>query len=98
MMEFLINVAVALAIHFAPISDPPKQWQYKPSLEVPPGPIPRNRCIRAVYLTQELKESRKAKTGEWWEPPIDDQLATWLQWHRSHGNLTLTFCDHGGDA
>jgi|GEM_PF-1186011 len=101
MQEFIVNLAIAFVIHFFPVDaakEPPKQWQYTPSLEVPPGPIPRDRCIRAVYLSQELKDSRKANTGEWWEPPIDDQLATWLEWHRAYGDLTLTFCDHGGDA
>lgn len=75
----------------------PNQWQYQESLKVPPGPIPRDRCIRALY-GQELREERGVKHGEWWEPPITDQMARWLEWHRRHGNLTLSFCDIGGDA
>lgn len=76
----------------------PDQWQYEESLEVPPGPIPRDRCIRALYLTDELREERGVPHGEWWEPPITDQMVRWLSWHRERAHLSLSFCDSGGDT
>jgi hypothetical protein len=76
---------------------PPAQWQYEESIEVPPGPLPRDRCLRARYTTQELRDERGGRI-EWWTPPITDQMEHWLNWHRERGLLTLSFCDRGGDA
>jgi hypothetical protein len=76
----------------------PDQWQYEESQIVPLGPVPTNRCVRAVYLSENLKRLRNAKTGEWWSAPVHIDIAEWLQKQRDLGNLTLTFCDKGGDA
>jgi hypothetical protein len=78
--------------------EPPAQWQYEESLEVPPGPLPRDRCLRAFYQSETLKAERGGVRGEWWSAPISDATAHWLSWHRDRGSLTLTFCDRGGEA
>lgn len=73
--------------------DPPplKQWQYQESLEVPKL-IPEDRCVRAVYLDPELRRERGYRI-EWWDPPITDFMAQWLDEKRSQGKLRLSFCD-----
>jgi hypothetical protein len=89
---------LAMIIALPALADePPAQWQYEESLEVPPGPLPRDRCLRARYTTQELRDERGYRF-EWWSAPISDATAHWLSWHRDRGSLTLTFCDRGGDA
>ncbi|MAO93812.1 MAG: hypothetical protein CMM81_20015 [Rhodospirillales bacterium] len=71
----------------------PKQWQYQPGLEVPPGPIPRDRCVRAVYLSDALKKERGVQYWEQWDPPITDQMSHWLNWYRDRNQLRVEFCD-----
>lgn len=75
---------------------PPAQWQYEESLEVPPGPLPRDRCLRATY-GPEMQKERDARV-QWWNAPIDDQTARWLALNRDQKRLTITFCDQGGDT
>ncbi|MEQ9586811.1 MAG: hypothetical protein RJS97_02475 [Parvibaculaceae bacterium] len=89
MRWFLVFMLLSLPA----VAEQPDQWQYEESLEVPPGPIPRDRCIRALYESAELKEERGARFWEQWHPPVSDRTAHWLEWHRQHGNLSLVFCD-----
>ena len=100
MRFFLCCLAIFLPVHafYAVAASPehPKQWQYQPSLEVPPGPIPRDRCIRAVYNTTLQDET--GLRAEWWNPPVDPDAIRWLEWQRDQGNLTLSFCDVGGST
>ena len=68
----------------------PGQPQFRPDREVK-GPLPRDRCLRAVY-GQEL-EAERGGWAEQWHPPIDDDTARWLFWHRERGNLVVETCD-----
>ncbi|MEQ8441474.1 MAG: hypothetical protein RIM33_02750 [Alphaproteobacteria bacterium] len=71
----------------------PEQWQYEESLEVPPGPIPRDRCIRALYLSDELRAERGVRSWEQWDAPITEAMASWLVWYRDNNSVRLFFCD-----
>lgn len=69
----------------------PKQWQYQPSLEVPPGPIPRDRCIRAV-----LSPAMKTELGYGFaeqDPPLPDDVVEWFQRLRREKLAVLEFCN-----
>ena len=91
LLAFLLLSVVAPGA-FSEGLEHPKQWQFQESLEVPPGPIPRDRCVRAVYLDPALKKERGDIRGEWWNPPITDQMEHWLNWQRERGRLSLTYC------
>jgi len=86
-------VSVVASGVFAEGLEHPKQWQFQESLEVPPGPIPRDRCIRAVYLSDALKKERGVQYWEEWDPPITEHEARWFNQERQNGTMRLQFCD-----
>jgi hypothetical protein len=97
LLAIWLLIAVALSGFYAVISSadesaPPAQWQFEESLIVP-ALIPEDRCVRAVYLDPALKEERGNIRIEWWQPPITDYMARWLDERRRDGRLSLTFCD-----
>ncbi len=86
-------VSVVAPSAFSEGLEHPKQWQFQESLEVPPGPILRDRCIRAVYLSEALKKEHHVRNWEQWHPPISDNTAQWLEWYSGQGSLVLVFCE-----
>lgn len=97
MRAALLCILLIASPAFAEEPAHPKQWQFEESQMVPLGPIPRDRCIRALY-NDALRAKTGVKHGEWWPAPISDEVVRWLEWHRKRGNLTLSFCDRGGEA
>ncbi len=93
MDDYLLNTVLSLFLMLgvAVADSPPKQWQYKPSLEVP-AEIPEDRCVRAIYLDADLARERGYKIEEW-DPPITDFMARWLDTNRKQQKLRLEFCD-----
>lgn len=93
-MRYLVSI---LLLFVAPASAEeakhPDQWQYQESLEVPDGPIPRDRCILAIF-GDELRDERGYRI-EGWEPPISDRTARWFFEMRAAGKLKLEFCHSG---
>lgn len=92
MDDYLLNTVFSLLLMLgvAVADSPPKQWQYKPSLEVP-AEIPEDRCVRAIYLDAFLSEERGYK-WEQWHPPISKRTSDWLATQRDQGKLRLEFC------
>jgi len=69
------------------------QWQFEPDQRIY-GEIPRDQCIRAIYLTDTVREETGYDHWEMWLPPISENTASWLDWHRGRGNLYVVLCEN----
>lgn len=70
----------------------PHQRQHRDLVEVFTSPVPRDECLKTVYLSAALKKERKASWAIW-SAPITDATAQWIDWHLSQGNMRVFLCD-----